>query len=197
MSEPFVIARTGAGDDVLFRPSLANRHGLVTGATGTGKTVTLQVLAEHFSRIGVPVFMADVKGDLSGIAAAGAMSPKLAERLKATGLEAPAFAASPVAFWDVFGKRGVPVRATISDLGPLLLSRLFGLNPTQQGVLALIFKVADDNGLLLLDLKDLRAMLQYIGDNAKEFTTNYGNVSAASIGAIQRSLLEIEQQGGA
>jgi DNA helicase HerA-like ATPase len=157
VSEPFVIARTAAGDDVLFRPSLANRHGLVTGATGTGKTVTLQVLAEHFSRIGVPVFMADVKGDLSGIAAAGAMSPKLAERLKATGLDAPAFAASPVAFWDVFGKRGVPVRATISDLGPLLLGRLFGLNATQQGVLALVFKVADDNGLLLLDLKDLRA----------------------------------------
>jgi DNA helicase HerA-like ATPase len=171
--------------------------GSCTGATGTGKTVTLQVLAEHFSRIGVPVFMADVKGDLSGIAAAGAMSPRLAERLKATGLDAPAFAASPVAFWDVFGKRGVPVRATISDLGPLLLSRLFNLNPTQQGVLTLIFKVADDNGLLLLDLKDLRAMLQFAGDNASTFTTKYGNISTASIGAIQRSLLEVERQGGA
>ena len=197
MSEPFVIARTTAGADVLFRPALANRHGLITGATGTGKTVTLQVLAEHLSQIGVPVFVADVKGDLSGIAAAGAMSPKLAERLKATGLEAPAWAASPVAFWDVFGKRGVPVRATISDLGPLLLGRLFGLNATQQGVLAIVFKVADDNGLALLDLKDLRAMLQFAGDNASTFTTQYGNVSAASIGAIQRSLLEIEQQGGA
>jgi DNA helicase HerA-like ATPase len=181
---------------VLFRPSLANRHGLITGATGTGKTVTLQVLAEHFSRIGVPVFMADVKGDLSGAAASGAMSPKLADRLKTTGLAAPSFGASPVAFWDVLGKRGVPVRATVSDLGPLLLGRLFGLNATQQGVLAIVFKLADDNGLPLLDLKDLRAMLQFAGDNASQFTTAYGNVSAASIGAIQRSLLEIEQQGG-
>jgi DNA helicase HerA-like ATPase len=197
MIEPFAIARTGAEDDVLFRPSLANRHGLITGATGTGKTVTLQVLAEHFSRIGVPVFMADVKGDLSGVAAAGAMSPKLAERLKATGLAAPEFGANPVAFWDVLGKRGVPVRATISDLGPLLLGRLFGLNATQQGVLAIVFKLADDEGLPLLDLKDLRAMLQFVGDNASQFTTAYGNISAASIGAIQRSLLEIEQQGGA
>jgi DNA helicase HerA-like ATPase len=197
MIEPFAIARSDAGEDVLFRPSLANRHGLITGATGTGKTVTLQVLAEHFSRLGVPVFMADVKGDLSGVAAAGAMSPKLAERLKATGLDAPTFGANPVAFWDVLGKRGVPVRATISDLGPLLLGRLFGLNATQQGVLAIVFKLADDNGLPLLDLKDLRAMLQFAGDNASQFTTAYGNVSAASIGAIQRSLLEIEQQGGA
>jgi DNA helicase HerA-like ATPase len=196
MSEPFVIARTQAGHDVLFRPGLANRHGLVTGATGTGKTVTLQVLAEHFSRIGVPVFLSDVKGDLSGLAAAGSASPKLRERLKTTGIAEPAWAASPVVFWDVFGRRGFPVRATISDLGPLLLGRLFGLNATQQGVLALVFKVADDNGLLLLDLKDLRAMLQFIGDNAREFTTQYGNVSTASIGAIQRALLEIEQQGG-
>jgi DNA helicase HerA-like ATPase len=182
--------------DVLFRPGLANRHGLITGATGTGKTVTLQVLAEHFSRIGVPVFLADVKGDLSGLAAAGSASPKLRERLKMTGITEPAWAATPVVFWDVFGRRGFPVRATISDLGPLLLGRLFGLNATQQGVLALVFKVADDNGLLLLDLKDLRAMLQFVGDNAREFTTRYGNVSAASIGAIQRALLEIEQQGG-
>jgi uncharacterized protein len=196
VSEPFVIARTGAGNDVLFRPSLANRHGLVTGATGTGKTVTLQVLADHFSQIGVPVFVADVKGDLSGVAAAGATSPKLAERLKATGMAEPTFAANPVAFWDVFDKRGFPVRATISDLGPLLLGRLCGLNATQQGVLTLAFKIADDNGLLLLDLKDLRAMLQFAGDNASTFTTEYGNVSTASIGAIQRALLEIEQQGG-
>src|SRR4051812_17157263 len=197
VSDPFVIARTAAGDDVLFRPALANRHGLVTGATGTGKTVTLQVLTDHFSQIGVPVFVADVKGDLSGVAAAGALSPKLAERLKATGIPAPAFVANPVVFWDVFGKRGFPIRATISDLGPLLLGRLFGLNATQQGVLAIIFKLADDNGLPLLDLKDLRAMLQFAGDHASEFTTGYGHISAASIGAIQRSLLEIEQQGGA
>jgi DNA double-strand break repair helicase HerA and related ATPase len=197
MSEPFVIARTSSGTDVLFRPALANRHGLITGATGTGKTVTLQVLAEHFSQIGVPVFLADVKGDLSGLAAAGSASPKLRERLKTTGITEPPWAASPVVFWDVFGRRGFPVRATISDLGPLLLGRLFGLNATQQGVLALVFKVADDNGLLLLDLKDLRAMLQFVGDNAREFTTEYGNVSTASIGAIQRALLEIEQQGGA
>jgi len=197
MSEPFVIARTPSGNDVLFRPALANRHGLITGATGTGKTVTLQVLAEHFSRIGVPVFLADVKGDLSGLAAAGAPSPKLRERLKTTGIAEPAWAASPVVFWDVFGRRGFPIRATISDLGPLLLGRLFGLNATQQGVLALVFKVADDHGMLLLDLKDLRAMLQFVGDSAREFTTQYGNVSTASIGAIQRALLEIEQQGGA
>ena len=163
MSEPFVIARTAAGADVLFRPSLANRHGLITGATGTGKTVTLQMLAEHFSRIGVPVFVADVKGDLSGVGAAGAMSPRLAERLKAIGIPEPAFAADPVVFWDVFGKRGFPIRATVSDLGPLLLGRLFGLNATQQGVLALVFKIADDNGLLLLDVKDLRAMLAVRG----------------------------------
>jgi len=196
MSESFVIARTSDGRDIVFRPGMANRHGLVTGATGTGKTVTLQVLAEHFSQIGVPVFLADVKGDLSGLAAAGSASPKLRERLKATGIAEPAWGAAPVVFWDVFGKRGFPVRATVSDLGPLLLGRLLGLNATQQGVLALVFKVADDNGLLLLDLKDLRAMLQFVGDNAREFTTQYGNVSGASIGAIQRALLEIEQQGG-
>ena len=196
MSEPFVIARTAAGEDVLFRPSLANRHGLITGATGTGKTVTLQVLAEHVSRIGVPVFVADVKGDLSGVAAAGAMSPKLAERLTSTGIAAPEFAANPAVFWDVFGKRGFSIRATISDLGPLLLGRLFGLNATQQGVLAIVFKLADDNALPLLDIKDLRAMLQFVGDNASQFTTDYGNVSVASIGAIQRALLELEQQGG-
>ena len=196
MSEPFVIARTASGDDVLFLPSLANRHGLVTGATGTGKTVTLQMLADHFSQIGVPVFVADVKGDLSGVAAAGAMSPKLAERLKATGIAEPSFSANPVVFWDVFGKRGFPIRATITDLGPLLLGRLCGLNPTQQGVLTLVFKIADDNKLPLLDLKDLRAMLQFAGDNSSSFTTEYGNISAASIGAIQRALMEIEQQGG-
>jgi uncharacterized protein len=196
MSESFVLARASAGADVVFRPALANRHGLITGATGTGKTVTLQVLAENFSQLGVPVFLADVKGDLSGLAAAGTASPKLRDRLRATGLGEPAWQSTPVVFWDVFGRRGYPVRATISDLGPLLLGRLFNLNATQQGVLALVFKIADDNGLLLLDLKDLRAMLQFAGDHAKELRTGYGNVSAASIGAIQRALLEIEQQGG-
>jgi len=175
---------------------MANRHGLITGATGTGKTVSLQLLADNFSRIGVPVFLADVKGDLSGVAASGSLTPKLKERLDRLKMTPPAWSANPVVFWDVFGKRGVPVRATMSDLGPLLLGRLLQLNPTQQGVLTIVFKVADDNGLLLLDLKDLRAMIQYVGDNARQFTTNYGNVSAASIGAIQRGLLEVEQQGG-
>jgi len=196
MTSPFIIAKTTDGKELAFLPALANRHGLITGATGTGKTVTLQVLADNFSRLGVPVFLADVKGDLSGLSAAGSMSPKLRDRLAANGLEEPAWNANPTVFWDVLGHRGFPVRATISDLGPLLLSRLFGLNPTQQGVLAMVFKIADDNGLLLLDLKDLRTMLQYVGDNARQFTTNYGNVSAASVGAIQRALLEIEQQGG-
>jgi DNA helicase HerA-like ATPase len=153
-------------------------------------------MAERFSSIGVPVFMADVKGDLAGLAAAGSMSPKMQERLAQLKVSEPQWSACPVVFWDAFGKAGHPVRATISDMGPLLLGRLFNLNDTQQGVLALVFKIADDNGLLLLDAKDLRAMLQHIGDNASQFTTEYGNVSAASIGAIQRSLLEIEQQGG-
>jgi len=196
MTDPFPIARTAAGQDLLFLPALANRHGLITGATGTGKTVTLQVLADNFSRVGVPVFLADVKSDLSGLSAAGSLTPKVRDRLKATGVAEPAWGANATVFWDVLGRRGFPVRATISDLGPLLLARLFGLNATQQGVLALVFKIADDNGLLLLDLKDLRAMLQFVGENARQFTTNYGNVSAASIGAIQRALLEIEQQGG-
>jgi DNA helicase HerA-like ATPase len=196
MSEPFVFGRTAAGQDVLFRPAMGNRHGLVTGATGTGKTVTLQVLADRFSQMGVPVFLADVKSDLSGLAVAGSPTPKMKERLKSTGLPEPAWHANPVVFWDVLARRGFPVRATVSDLGPLLLGRLFNLNTTQQGVLAIVFKIADDNGLLLLDLKDLRAMLQYVGDNARQFTTAYGNISAASIGAIQRALLEIEQQGG-
>ncbi|HYR88770.1 MAG TPA: helicase HerA-like domain-containing protein [Terriglobia bacterium] len=196
MIEPIVVARTPQGDEATMRPGMANRHGLITGATGTGKTVTLQVLAEHFSRIGVPVVLADVKSDLSGLAAAGSASPKMRDRLKATGLNEPAWGAMPVVFWDVFGRRGFPIRATVSDLGPLLLGRLFKLNATQQGVLTLVFKIADDSGLLLLDLKDLRAMLQFVGDNAKQFRTEYGNISAASIGAIQRVLLEIEQQGG-
>jgi DNA helicase HerA-like ATPase len=196
MTEPFVLAKTAKGVDLLVQPKMGNRHGLITGATGTGKTVSLQVLADNFSRLGVPVFLADVKGDLSGVAVPGASTPKLQERLKAIGVDAPAFAANPVVFWDVFGKRGIPIRATISDLGPLLLGRLLDLNPTQQGVLTLVFKAADDAGMLLLDLKDLRAMLQWVGDHASEFETQYGHVSSASIGAIQRGLLEVEQQGG-
>jgi DNA helicase HerA-like ATPase len=196
MIEPFVIARTAEGADVEFVPGMGNRHGLITGATGTGKTVSLQLLADHFSQIGVPIFLADVKGDLSGVAASGTLSPKLQQRLASTGLAKPEFSANPAVFWEVGGRRGFPVRATISDVGPLLLGRLFNLNPTQQGVLSLVFKAADDNGLLLLDLKDLRAMLQYVGDNAQQFTTTYGNVSAASIGAILRAVLELEQQGG-
>jgi DNA helicase HerA-like ATPase len=195
MPDPLPIARHG--DLVLdLLPALANRHGLITGATGTGKTVSLQVIAERMSGIGVPVFMADVKGDLAGMSQAGAMSPKLGERLKTIGADAPAFGAMPVVFWDVFGEQGHPVRATVSDLGPLLLGRILDLNDTQQGVLAIVFKLADDNGLLLLDLKDLRALLQYASDNAQSLQTSYGNISAASVGAIQRGLLKLEQQGG-
>lgn len=196
MSEPIAVARTASGTTLEILPGMANRHGLVTGATGTGKTVTLQLLADGFSKIGVPVFLADVKGDLSGVAAAGATNAKLAERLKTIGLTAPSFAANPAVFWDVFGTKGTPVRATVSDIGPLLLGRLLNLNPTQQGVLTLVFKIADDGGLLLLDLKDLRAMLQQVGDHADQFTTEYGHISAASIGTIQRALMEVEQQGG-
>ncbi len=194
MTAPLVVARCG-DQDIALLPALANRHGLITGATGTGKTVTLQKLAESFSRIGVPVFMADVKGDLSGVAAAGVASAKLKERVTQLGVEMPGFAACPAEFWDVFGTAGHPVRATISDMGPLLLARLLNLNDTQAGVLQLVFRIADDNGLLLLDLKDLRAVIQYVGDNAKQFTTEYGNVSVASIGAIQRGLLSLESEG--
>jgi len=194
MTDPLIIARSGAIELALL-PALANRHGLITGATGTGKTVTLQVLAERLSAIGVPVFMADVKGDLAGMSQPGSSSPKLAERLKLLGIDAPKFTGFPTVFWDVFGTQGHPVHATVSDMGPLLLSRVLNLNETQTGVLALVFKVADDKGLLLLDLKDLRALLQYAADNAQAFQTTYGNVSAASIGAIQRGLLSLEQQG--
>jgi uncharacterized protein len=194
MPEPLSIARSATADLGLL-PGLANRHGCITGATGTGKTISLQVLAEQFSRIGVPVFLADVKGDLAGLAAPGRMSEKLAARLQKLGLPEPAWGAVPVTFWDVFGEQGHPLRATISDMGPLLLARLLGLNDTQEGVLAMAFRIADDNGMLLLDLKDLRAMLQFLGDNAAEFRTQYGNISAASIGAIQRGLLQLEEQG--
>ncbi len=195
MADPLLIARHG-DIECLLLPALANRHGLITGATGTGKTITLQTLAENFSRIGVPVFMADVKGDLTGITQPGQIGDKLAAVLKERGLERPAPVACPATLWDVFGERGHPVRATVSDMGPLLLGRMLALNETQAGVLNLVFKIADDHGLALLDLKDLRAMLQHVGDNASQFTTEYGNVSAASIGAIQRGLLQIEEQGG-
>ena len=195
MAEPLVLARHGQTDLALL-PALANRHGLITGATGTGKTVTLQVLAERFSAIGVPVFMADVKGDLSGLAAPGAESDKLKLRLQSLGIGDWTPARFPVAFWDVAGEQGHPVRATVSDMGPILFSRLLRLNDIQSGVLQLVFKIADDQGLLLLDLKDLRAMAQHVGERAREYTTEYGNVSAASIGAIQRGLLALEQQGG-
>ena len=176
--------------------SLANRHGLITGATGTGKTVTLQKIAESLSLAGVPVFMADIKGDLTGISQSGSIGEKMARILAERGIEVPDPVACPAQLWDVFGQQGHPVRATISDMGPQLIGRMLGLNDTQMGVLNIVFKVADDNGLLLLDLKDLRAMLQYVGDNAKQFTTDYGNVSAASVGAIQRGLLQLETQGG-
>ena len=195
MAEPMLLAQSAQTPCYLL-PGLANRHGLITGATGTGKTVTLQQLAEQFSRIGVPVFLADVKGDLTGISQPGNLSPKLAATLQERGLALPTPQACPTQLWDVFGEQGHPVRATISDMGPLLLARMLNLNDTQAGVLNLVFKIADDNGLLLLDLKDLRTMLAYVGENAKEFTTSYGNISAASVGAIQRGLLAIEQQGG-
>ncbi|HQV09150.1 MAG TPA: DUF853 family protein, partial [Thauera sp.] len=199
MADPMLIARAHDKDalkDICLLPRLSNRHGLITGATGTGKTVTLQKLAESFANIGVPVFVADIKGDLSGIGAAGVKSDKLMQRLAAIGITEYTPRANTVVFWDVFGEQGHPVRATISDMGPLLIARLLNLNDTQTGVLTLVFKIADDNGMLLLDLKDLRAMVQYVGENAKTFTTEYGNISTASIGAIQRNLLALEEQGG-
>jgi DNA helicase HerA-like ATPase len=195
MADPIVIAKV-AETELALLPALANRHGCITGATGTGKTITLQVLAERFSAMGVPVFMADVKGDLTGIAKPGQASEKMKKRLESLQIAEPKWAGCPVSLWDVWGEQGHPVRATVSDMGPLLLARLLNLNETQEGVLTLAFKIADDNGLLLLDLKDLRAMLQFVGDNAAQFKTQYGNISPASIGAIQRGLMQIEQQGG-
>ncbi len=195
MAAPLLVAKNDKAALSLL-PALANRHGLITGATGTGKSVTLQTLAQRFSSIGVPVFLADVKGDLTGLAKAGGANPKVDERRKQLKLPAES-TACPVVFWDVFGRNGHPVRATISDMGPLLLGRMLGLNETQEGVLGVVFKIADDNGLLLLDLKDLRAMLQHVGDNAAQFKTQYGNVATATIGIIQRGLLTLENQGGA
>ena len=199
MSEPIVIAKN-AHTECLLLPQMANRHGLITGATGTGKTVTLQMLAEHFSKLGVPVFLSDIKGDLSGVCKAGGGNAKVEERIKQLQLDAHQYESYPVTFWDVWGSgpnpQGHPMRATVSDMGPLLLSRLLNLNEVQEGVLNLVFKIADEAGMLLLDMKDLRAMLQFVAENAKEFTTEYGNISAASVGAIQRGLLTLENQGG-
>ncbi len=190
---PLVVAKSEI--EIAIHPRMANRHGLIAGATGTGKTVTLQVMAERFSSIGVPVFLADVKGDLSGISKPGGQKPAIVERAKQLGLTNFSGLAYPVEFWDVYGQQGNSLRTTISDMGPLLLSRLLNLNDTQSGVLQIVFKAADENGLLLLDMKDLRAMVQYVGDNAKQIFATYGNVSSASIGAIQRNLLTLEEQG--
>ena len=191
--DPGIFIGKGA-KPVYLQPGLANRHGLIAGATGTGKTVSLQILAEDFSRRGVPVFMADVKGDLSGISQPGKAHPKLAERAETIGLADYRFEAFPVVFWDLFGKKGHRVRATVSDMGPLLLARMLGLNETQEGVLYAVFKLADDEGMLLLDLKDLRSLLTFAGENAKALTLEYGNIPRASVGAIQRRLLVLEQE---
>lgn len=198
MVEPIEFGTTVDAKDfhpVDLLPNMANRHGCISGATGTGKTVSLQKLAESFSKRGVPVFLADIKGDLSGISKAAVPTDKLKKRLEKYHLQTPDWSGCPVAFWDVFGEEGIPVRATISDMGPLLLSRLMQLNETQEGVLNATFAIADDNGLLLLDLKDLRSMLQFVGEHADQFRTKYGNISSASIGAIQRGLLQLEKQG--
>jgi uncharacterized protein len=194
MSAPGILV--GQGDvpvHLLFR--MANRHGMIAGATGTGKTVTLQTLAEGFSNAGVPVFLADVKGDLAGMSRPGGGNEKLEARAKEMGLTLD-YKGFPVVFWDLFGQQGHPIRATVSEMGPLLISRLLGLNETQEGVLSIAFKLADDNGFLLLDLKDLRAMLTFLADNAADVRTEYGNVSSATVGAIQRGLLALEEQGG-
>ena len=193
MNEPILIAQ--GEEPIYLLLKMANRHGLIAGATGTGKTVTLQTLAENFSARGIPVFMADVKGDLAGMSQMGGTNPKVVARAKELGMTDFKGEACPVVFWDVFGENGHPVRATVSEMGPLLLGRLLSLNDTQEGVLNLVFKIADEQGLLLLDLKDLRSMLQYVADNADQFKTQYGNVSTASAGAIQRNLLELETQG--
>ena len=185
-----------AKDEIAVLAGMANRHGLIAGATGTGKTVTLRVLAEQFSRIGVPVFLADIKGDLSGLPLPGGDNPKVVERAGQLGLEGFTFEGYPVVFWDVFGEQGHPVRTTISEIGPLLLSRILNLNETQSSILTMAFKIADDNGLLLLDFKDLQAMIQFVGDHAEQFKTQYGNISKASVGAIQRGLLTLDHEGG-
>jgi DNA helicase HerA-like ATPase len=194
--QPASIRVAKAKEELILSPRMANRHALVAGATGTGKTVTLRVLAEQFSALGVPVFLADIKGDLSGMAKPGGDNPKIAERAEKLGLTDFSYEGCPVTFWDIFGDRGHPLRTTVSEMGPLLLSRILSLNDTQSGVLSLVFKIADDNGLLLLDMKDLREMTRFVGENAADFKTEYGNISTASIGAIQRNLLVLEEQGG-
>ena len=195
MTEPILVAKKDASEFFLL-PQMANRHGVITGATGTGKTVTLQRIADEFSRRGIPVFMADIKGDLTGVSQPGSMTGKIGERLKALGFEDPKFEGAPVTLWDVFGKQGHPLRSTISEMGPIMLARILQLNDTQEGVLTLAFKIADDQGLLLLDLNDLQQLLKYVGEHTNEFTTQYGNVSKASVGAIQRGLLQLEQEQG-
>lgn len=198
MSTPIVIAKktTDTTQDIVLHSQFANRHGLIAGATGTGKTVTLKVLAESFSRIGVPVFLADAKGDVSSLAQAGSSNPKFDERIKSLGIDSIPFAASPVVFWDLFGEQGHPIRSTISEIGPLLLAQMLNLNDTQEGVLSAVFRIADDQGLLLIDFKDLKAMLSYVSEHAAEFKAEYGNLSPASLGAIQRNLLALADQGG-
>lgn len=198
MSTPIVIAKktTDTTQDIVLHSKFANRHGLIAGATGTGKTVTLKVMAESFSRIGVPVFLADAKGDVSSLAKAGSSNPKFDERLKSLQLDAIPFAASPVILWDLFGQQGHPIRTTISEIGPLLLAQMLNLNDTQEGVLSAVFRVADDQGLLLIDFKDLKAMLTYVSENAASLKAEYGNLSPASLGAIQRNLLALGDQGG-
>jgi uncharacterized protein len=192
--QPFLIAK--GEEEIFLLPKMANRHGLISGATGTGKTVTLRVLAEQFSAAGVPVFMADIKGDLAGMVKAGGDHPKVAERIQKLGLSDFQYDGFPVVFWDILEELGHPVRTTISEMGPLLLGRLLNLNETQSGVLSLVFKIADDSGHLLLDLKDLRSMVQFVGENSVRFRVRYGNISTASIGAIQRNLLVLQEQGG-
>ena len=185
----------GQQGPIVMNGKMANRHGLVAGATGTGKTVSLQVMAESFCQAGVPCFMADMKGDLSGISQAGHLTGFIEKRMAEFGITNPQFQSCPVRFFDVYGEQGHPMRATISEMGPELLTRLLELNDTQAGILNIVFRVADDRGLLIIDLKDLRSMLDYVGQHAKEYTTRYGNISSASIGAIQRALLQLESQG--
>ncbi|WP_151978355.1 helicase HerA-like domain-containing protein [Acinetobacter soli] len=197
MGTPIIIAKNSRdpSQEIVLHSEFANRHGLIAGATGTGKTVTLKVLAENFSRIGVPVFLADAKGDVSSIAKAGRSNPKFEQRLQLLGLDQIPFAASPTVFWDVFGQHGHPIRTTISEIGPLVLAQMLNLNDTQEGVLSAVFRIADDQGLLLIDFKDLKAMLSYVSDNAADLKAEYGNLSPASIGAIQRNLLALDDQG--
>ncbi|WP_174493375.1 helicase HerA-like domain-containing protein [Acinetobacter sp. Marseille-Q1623] len=198
MGTPIVIAKktSDTSQDIVLHSQFANRHGLIAGATGTGKTITLKVLAENFSRIGVPVFLADAKGDVSSIAKAGSSNPKFDERIQSLSIESIPFAASPTIFWDLFGEQGHPIRTTVSEIGPLLLAQILNLNETQEGVLSAVFRIADDQGLLLIDFKDLKAILSYVSENAAALKTEYGNLSPASLGAIQRNLLALGDQGG-